>query len=78
MTSSKANIIKKLMEIYPYSYEWFVKQSEAKLYGMYQSSKNKPKRTSSHNPEPRRSITKIVNGRTYIRTDSGLWIEVDD
>lgn len=78
MTSSKANIIKKLMEIYPYSYEWFVKQSEAKLYAMYQSSKDKPKRTSSYNPEPRSSITKIVNGHTYIRTDSGLWIEVDD
>lgn len=77
MTSSKANIIKKLMEIYPYSYEWFVKQSEAKLYAMYQSS-NKPKYKSSYNPEPKRSYTKVVNGRTYIRADSGLWIEVDD
>lgn len=72
MTQSKRNLINKLMRMYPYTEKWFLSQSDKKLWAMYYSYK--PKKVIANQV----ASTKIVDGVTYVLTDSGIYEEVTD
>lgn len=76
MTKSKNDLINKLMNLYPYSREWFEAQTEKKLWAMYYSYK--PKSNQAFQTEESLTSIKVDSGITYILTDAGVYEEMYD
>lgn len=71
--TEKKKIIDKLIKMYPYSKEWFSKQTDSKLWAMYYNHKPKANIPTVCNP-----TTKIVSGDTYVLTDAGVYERMYD
>lgn len=72
---NKSKLIEKLMEIYPYSKEWFLNRTERALWAMYYNSSRSNSNFSLTNAE---SKEKFIDGRRLILTDAGVWEEAID